>query len=689
MTYSKPLQSVRLALLAGAAAAASTLFAPAASAQDCPAITVADDQGLAGAFPQQFDLTEFQNLADCTLTFSENPEIAEFNARITGNPDLTDVADRLPAEALVVVPYTEVGQYGGVLNGLSNATEAGTSDLLSVRHVNLVRYSDDLQTVVPNVAQSWEWNDDYTELTFHLREGHRWSDGAPFTANDVVFWYEGLILNDNIYPETPSRWLFGGEPMQVEAIDDTTVRMTFPVPTPGILNRFAVDYGQPFQPAHFLGEFHADYNSDADAVAAERGFDSWSDLVNLYYGGSDWKDVPSPLLSESADNVVPTLESHILVAESATGRRLVANPYFHMVDTAGNQLPYISEIDEQYVPDAQVRNLMITSGDVDYKAQSVFIDDFPLYVDNEEGGDYTVHLSQGLGNNVFYGFNVTHPDETLREVFSDLRFRQAMSLALDRDEMNELVYLGQGTPAQSTPAEAATVSFVGEDDLNAFIAYDPEAAMALLDDMGLVDQDGDGLRDLASGDALVIRLNYSNQGAPVRLHELSAGYWNDIGVRVDLREVTSDEYRAQANNNNADVTAWANDNISGPTISQNVFQMIPSFGNFFNPGNGFLWASWIASDGADGIEPPEDALALVDLSEEFLRVPLGSDESNAVGEQIVDIHVANLWKIGTVGNIPVPVIQHNTLANFVPFTANTYDFYRSYPFRPQQWYFSE
>lgn len=678
-----------LAIGTGAAAIACLLGAGSAVAQDCPAVTVVDDQGIAGAFPQQYDLAEFQSLANCTLSFAENPDIADLNARITGNPELPALADRLPSEALVVAPYDQIGRYGGILNGLSNATEAGTSDLLSIRHVNLVRYSDDLQTIVPNVARSWEWNDDYTELTFRLRDGHRWSDGEPFTANDVVFWYEGLILNDNIYPETPSRWLFNGEPMQVEAVDETTVRLTFPAPSPGILNRFAVDYGQPFQPAHFLGQFHADFNPDAAAVAAEHGFDSWADAVNAYYGGSDWKDVPSPLLDGSADNVVPTLESHILVEESATGRRLVANPYFHMVDTAGNQLPYISEIDEQYVPDAQVRNLMITAGDVDYKSQAIFIDDYPLYVDNEEGGNYTVHLSPGLGDNVYYGFNVTHPDEAMREVFADVRFRQAMSLALDRGEMNELVYLGQGTPAQSTPAEAATVSFIDDDDLGAYIDYDPDAARALLDEMGLADQDGDGLRDLANGDPLVVRINYSNQGAPVRLHELAAGYWGDVGVRVDLREVTSDEYRAQANNNNADVTTWPNDNTSGPTVSQTMVKFVPPFGTFFNPGNGFLWASWLRSDGAEGIEPPEDVMQLLDLSEAFLRYPLGSDESNEIGRQIIDIHVANLWKIGTVGNILAPVVQHNTLANFQPFTAKTYDFYWAYPYRPQQWFFTE
>ncbi|MEO0752679.1 MAG: ABC transporter substrate-binding protein, partial [Pseudomonadota bacterium] len=152
--------------------AALTAFAGAAMAT-CPAVTVSDPMGVsAGAFPQQFELAEFQSLADCTLEMSENPDIAAMNARIRGNPEMPALADRLPAEPLVVAPYDMIGSYGGTFNALSNATEAGTSDFMSVRHVNLVRYADDLTTIVPNVAKSWSWNDDFTQLTFVLREGH-------------------------------------------------------------------------------------------------------------------------------------------------------------------------------------------------------------------------------------------------------------------------------------------------------------------------------------------------------------------------------------------------------------------------------------------------------------------------------------------------------------------------------------
>ena len=146
---------------------------------NCPAVTVADMKGVgAGKYPQQYDKAEFEKLAKCTMAFSENPDIAKLNGRIRGNPSkLPPVAERLPEEPLVVAPYASIGKYGGVFDVMSNATEAGTSDFLAIRHVNLVRYSDDLQTIVPNVAKGWEWNDDFTQLTFFLRKGHKWSDG--------------------------------------------------------------------------------------------------------------------------------------------------------------------------------------------------------------------------------------------------------------------------------------------------------------------------------------------------------------------------------------------------------------------------------------------------------------------------------------------------------------------------------
>ncbi|MCF8482540.1 MAG: ABC transporter substrate-binding protein [Rhodospirillum sp.] len=677
--------SMRRGLMA-ATALAGLMAATSAQAADCPAVTVDDMQGLSAPVPYQFELADFQKAASCELTFQENPAAAEMNGEITGNPALPALADRLPKEPLVLIPYNEIGTYGGTLTGLSKGTESGTSDVLSLRHVNFARYADDLRTIVPNVAKSWTWNDDYTVLTLELREGHKWSDGAPFTAEDVVFWYNDLVLNKDIYPETPSRWLFAGEPMTVEAVTPTEVRMTFPVPNPGIMSRFAVDFGQPFQPKHFLSKYMSKYNPDADKLAKEMGKDSALDALKVFYNGSDWKDVPTPLLSGDAKMVTPTLESHIVVADTSTGRKLVANPYFHMVDTAGNQLPYVNKIDEEYIKDKEVQNLKMTSGEVSYKGQAVYIEDYPLLKENEEKGGYKVFLSPGLGENVFYAFNTTDKDPELAKIFNDVRFREAMSLAMNRDEINDVVLLGQGRPMQITPADPATVAFITDDMLNHMVQYDPDAAKAKLAEMGLKDSDGDGVLERFDGKPLIVRLVYSNQGAPVKMHELVRDYWSAVGLRVDLKEVTSDEYRTAGNNNDLDITTWKNDNTSAPSISQSVERLVPPFGNYFNPGTGFAWAQWKSTGGKDGVEPPEDVKKVYELAEKFIQYPLGTDESNKLGAEIMQLHVDNLWKIGTVGDVTAPTMYKTDVGNFREFTAKAYDYYWSYPYRANQWF---
>lgn len=640
----------------------------------CPAVTIADRQGVAaGEYERLYELADYEAAAGCTMTFSENPSIAELNGRIANNPDLPPIAERLPAEPLVVVPYESIGTYGGVFNALSNATEAGTSDFLSVRHVNLVRFSDDFITIEPDVAKGWDWNDNFTELTFYLRQDHKWSDGAPFTANDVAFWLNDLVLNPDVYPDTPGFAKFGDETMQIEVIDDTTFKFIFPAPTPGIISFFANTYIQPWQPKHFFDQ----------KIAEGMSLD---EVAEVFYGNSDWKDVPSPLLSGQADHVLPTLESHILVQENTEGRRLVANPYFHVVDTVGNQLPYINEHNELYVPEAEVRNLKITNGEVDYKVQSVNILDYPLYKENEARGNFTADLGFGVGELVFYGFNLTHQDEGLREIFNDLRFRQAMSLAINRAEIVELIYLGQAEPMQATPIDPNTVDFVTDAHKTAFIEYDPDQAIALLDEMGLVDVDGDGFRDRLDGSNFTLDLQFSNQATPAALHELVKDYWEAVGVSTRIKEVTSDEYRERANTNQAEVITWKYDGTASSVIVLNTEMLLPPFGEPFNPGNAYLWAEWVNSNGASGIEPPADVLELYDVVAEFLQKPLGSAESNTLGERIVDIHVDNLWKIGLAGNVQAPIIRHNTLKNFGPYEVVSYDYYRSFPMIPSQWY---
>ena len=670
-----------------------SLFTGAAQAASCPAVTVADDKGVpSGAYPQQYDLAEFQSLANCTLSFSANPDSAALNARIRGNPALpSDLANRIPSEPLVYAPYDAIGKYGGTLDVLSNATEAGTSDFLSVRHVNLVRYSDDLQTVVPNIAKGWDWNDDFTQLTFFLRKGHRWSDGAPFTAEDVKFWYDELALDPKIMEKPKDYVLVGGEPMTVDVIDPQTVRFNLPAPKPGLLSHFATSFAQGFQPKHFLGQYHPDVNADADALAQAAGFENGLAVIRAYFGNSDWTDTPVPLLN-SPDRVanlpadtMPTLESHITVSDTTEGRHYVANPYFHIVDTQGNQLPYISEQDEIYANDNEIRILKLINAEADYKSQSLQLPSAPLLLEHQESGDYTIDLRPEITlANV--SFNVTHANLEKRKVFGDLRFRQAMSIALNRDEINEVGFLGQGIPKQYI-GFSPTPSFVDPKWESYMIQYDPDAANSLLDAIGLKDIDGDGMRELPNGEKLILNMQFATQGVAGEVVELVGQHWSEVGIQSTVKEVTPDEYRGSQSSNNLDVGSWRKSQPMAIVLGNNEL-WVPPFENYFGHRTGMLWAEYVDSKGASGVKPPSYVIQLIDDINAFQSTMAGTAESDELGARMVENMVGNLLFIGLV-QAPAPVYHRNALKNFPIFKTHSYEYYRTYPYRGTQWYFDE
>ena len=659
----------------------------------CPAVTVADPQGVkAGAFPQQYELSEFQKLAGCKLGFAENPDIGKLNAMIKGNPaKLPDVAKRLPEEPLVVAPYEAIGKYGGTLRGLSNASEAGTSDLLSLRHVNFARYSDDLQTIVPNVAKGWKWNKDFTQLTFYLRKGHKWSDGAPFTSADVKFWYDNVVMDKNIFKKPKPYALVAGKRMTVETPDPYTVVFKLPAPKPGLLATFAFSYAQPFLPKHFLGKFHPAINKDADKLAQSYGFKDGYALIKAYYGNSDWMDTASPMLN-SKDKVgklpkatYPTLEPYILVKETTEGRHLVANPYYFAVDTNGHQLPYISEIDETYANDKQVRILKLINGEVDYKTQSLDLTMAPILLENQKKGNYTVELKPTIAFPTF-SFNVTDADPEKRKIFGDLRFRKAMSMAINRDEINETAYFGQGKPMQYI-AFSPRPDFIDAKWEKFALGFDKEKAKKLLDEVGLKDADGDGFRDLPSGKKLVLNLQFATQGTPTKVAELVAQYWTDVGVKTNVKEITPDEYRSAQSANKLDVGNWKK---SQPLaiIQANPELFKPPFENYFGHRNGMLWAEYIDSNGKKGVKPPAWVDEMSKTIDAFQSATPGSDEAKKLGNKLVEMMTSHLLFIGTV-LAPAPVYHRNVLKNFPHFKTNSFEYYWAYPYRAIQWYFAK
>ncbi len=679
---------MKLKLLAGA-----VIWSFASTAQAaCPGITQADMKGVAaGKFPQQYERAEYEAAAGCTLEFSGNPEAEALNGEIKGNGALPPLAERIPQEPLVVVPYASIGKYGGTLNALSNATEAGTSDFLSTRHVNLVRYSDDLQTIVPNIAKSWEWNDDFTKLTFNLRKGHKWSDGAPFTSADVKFWYDNLSLDPKVQEKPKDYVLVAGERMTVDTPDETTVVFNLPSPKPGLLAHFATTYAPAFQPKHFLGQYHPDISADADEKAKALGYESGIALVSAYYGNSDWTDTPSPMLS-APDKVAnlpkgtqPTLESHIYITDTTEGRKLVANPYFHMVDTTGQQLPYISRQDELYANDNEVRILKLVNGEADYKSQSLTLASVPLLLENQEKGDYSIQLKPQIAGYTV-AFNVTSEDMAKRAVFGDVRFRRAMSVAMNRDEMNEVAFFGQGEPVQYT-GFSPRPDFLPAELEKAYVQYDPDMAKSLLDEVGMKDTDGDGFRELPNGDKIVLNLQFATQGIAGEVVELMGQNWSEVGIQTTVKEVTPDEYRSAQSSNQLDVLMWLKGQPVALHLGDNTY-WIPPFDGYFDIRTGMLWAEYIDSNGASGVKPPAWVDEMIKDVNAFQAASIGSPEQNALGLKLAQKMVDEMLFIGTV-RAPAPVYHRNALKNVTEFKTWSYEYYRTYPYLPTQWWLDE
>jgi len=659
-------------------------------AGDCSGSTMSDGM-TGGKYPQQYELSEYESAADCSMHFHDNPNVESINATIQGNPSLPPVADRLPDEPLVIVPYESIGEYGGTINFLSNATEAGTSDMLSTRHVNLLRFADDLSTIVPNVAKDFQWNDDFTTLTFMLRKGHKWSNGEPFVARDVEFWYEDLMMNPKIREKPYPYLLVGGEPMTVDVIDDQTVRFNLPSPFPGLTATIAWSYNQFFMPSHFLEQFHPEIDSNADANAQALGFaDGW-DALAAYYGNSGWTDTPTPLLRnpELVDGLpyaaYPSLEAYMTIEDTTEGRVYAANPYFFQVDTAGNQLPYIDYQNERYINENEIRLLKLVNGEVDYKSQSVQLESAPQLLDGADAGGYSLQINPGCGSNIL-SFNVNHADPEKRSVFGDIRFRQAMSISINRDEINDVAYYGLGKVEQFVGISPAP-DFVPEDVKMYMTQYDPDGASALLDEVGLKDTDGDGFRELPSGAPLAINLDYATQGFGGVEVELIARYFNEAGIKTSFKEVTPDEYRGSQASNQLDVHLWDKGQPLA-IVAGDPETFKPPFGNYFNHTNGLEWAAYIDSDGAEGVEPPQWVYDLSDGIDQFQSYALGTAESNEWGAKITKMLTDQSLLIGMV-KAPFPTYHRNALKNFTQFKTTSYEYYRTYPYLATQWWLDE
>lgn len=610
-----------------------------------------------------FDSAEKPVEAQDDMGYNEAPMLAE---RVAAG-ELPPVEERLPANPVVITPNESVGEYGGIWH----RAWRGINDFHCYGRITydpVLRWpTDPADPIEPNLAESWEFSEDGTELTLHFREGLRWSDGAPFTVDDVIFWWEAIETDPNITAAVHGEWMVGGEPMQLEKVDDSTITLKFAAPnglaeTVGLAfhgNQWPLGFERFgfYAPAHYLEQFHPAYSDTGSyELFEEKSFDY---------------NVDRPVMTAWT------------ITEYEAGTTLVVaerNPYYWKVDTEGNQLPYIDHVYLHFVDGTPGVNTMGIAGDLSMQARAIDLVQYPVYQDNAEEGDYHMLLwPQAQASAATLWFNQSYPDDNYRTLFQDLRFRRAMSHAIDRELLNEVAFLGQGTAQTITVVPASP--YYQEDIANVHSEYDPELASDLLEEIGL-ERGDDGYFNFADGSdiLLVVETSITATGMQDSL-ELIQEWWGDVGIEMEIEVLTRDAYWPRAGANEVMVATWTTDRGLVPMVDP-IYQFPFDERSWMAPAYGI----WYKTGGAEGLEPTAEFQAAMDLYDEY-KLTTDPARQLEIGQEIVRMATENLWTLGTVGLVPNPVVVKDNFMNVMD--SHTADWIIMTPgtMHPEQFYF--
>ena len=579
------------------------------------------------------------------MQYQEAPALAAMVQEGT----LPPVQERIPTEPMVIQTVEEVGQYGGRWTfGIPTQSQLGVYSYATYDFA--ARWNRPADQIIPNVIRDWEFSEDGRTITMYLRAGMKWSDGQPFTADDIVFWLDDFVRNDDLSPGKPGWLLVAGELPVGEKIDDTTVSWTFAAPPGLLLNDFATTRGNIFAPKHYMEQFHAEF-TDSDkvqAMAKEAGFEDWT---QLFRNKRDWYRAQNhdyPVLNAWA--VKTSFE------DSPTLTVYERNPYYWKVDQAGNQLPYIDEVAISITTTVETLNLKTMSGEFDFQMRYLNPANFTLFYDNQEREDYRIlEWPTGIGSDAALFFNQSTPDLVLRGLFQDLRFRQALSLAIDREEINQLVFDGQGQPRQATVV--ALSPLFKPEYAAAYAEHDPDRANQLLDEIGLTQRDGDGFRLRPDGETLSLLLDSPGEKtATIDSIELVIEYWGDIGIKANANHTERSAYRARRNANETQINVWEMGFMMYP--SNPLFLIASSSGSDFGPDLGV----WYNTGGAEGQEPPEAMKEALRAYDQIKQTP-DPAQKNELFHRILELQAENIWVLGLVGGVKETLIVKNHMRN--------------------------
>jgi peptide/nickel transport system substrate-binding protein len=623
---------------------------------------------------EYYNLTDYERLTGKKITkFNEAPMLKEMVEKGL----LPSVEERLPKNPVVVTPYEEIGQYGGtwrrVWFGLPDQPNV---DKIAVE--KLVMFDKTGGVILPNVFEKWEISNDGRTFTFKIREGLKWSDGVPVTTEDVRFWYEDILMNKELTPTIPTWLTAGGKPLKIEIIDKYTFKVIFEAPYPLFLYQLAYQgqAGYVFVvPSHYLKNYHPKYVSleKLTKMAKDEGYEYWWQLFGARGSNTNaWITNPE----------LPVLYPWKLKKYSDTQLIIERNPYYFKIDPEGNQLPYIDEIVFYRIQDKQMALMKAMAGEVDMQTRHFGTEHFTILLENREKGGYRVlRWIWGVGSIVTFYVNQNVQDPVLREIFQTPKFRYALSLAINREEVASLVFHNLGEPRQASLISG--VAFYDPEWEKAFAEYDPERANKLLDEMGLTKRDEEGYRLRPDGKRFELIVEYSVTDTVVDVLEMVKQYWEKLGIKVILKPEERSLYMTRCEAGEPEIGVWSFDRCAA--VLSDPGRLL---GTVWDGPWAPLYARWYISGGKAGEEPPEgsDIRRIYELWDK-VKTSIDEEERNKYFKEIIDIHKKNIFFIGTVGEMQIPVVVKNNFRNVPDGLIFDHPLFSPKNARPEQFFF--
>ncbi|MFL5073806.1 MAG: ABC transporter substrate-binding protein [Microvirga sp.] len=582
-------------------------------------------------------------------SYVETPLFAE---RV-GKGELPPIAQRLPKEPMVVdlaAKGRSVGRPGGEVTSL--VARGRDIRYMSVQsYARLVGYTEKL-ALEPDLLAKLENDNDQT-FTFRLRDGHRWSDGHPFTTDDFRYYWEDVAHNPEVSPAgLPEFMILDGKPPRFEILDERTVRYSWDKPNPRFLSQLAGPR-DPFlyRPAHYLKQFHTKYANKGklEEAAKKQKLKSWAALHNRMDD-----------MFENTNPDLPTLQGwRVMNAAPATRFTFERNPYYHRVDATGQQLPYIDRV----IFDVAAGGLMAAkanAGETDLLSRGLSMSDIPILKEGEHAKGYkTLLWLYARGSELALYPNLNTADPVWRTLNRDVRYRRALSLGIDRKTLNNALLFGLGREGNNTILEESAL--FSPELRSKYAQYDPAEASRLLDEIGLTKRNGAGIRLLPDGRELEIIVETDGEGGfIVDGLTLITEFWREIGIKLFVKPQDRTILRNRAYAGLTVMVAAQGLDLAVPTAKMAPTELAPMMQTFY------AWPKWgqyVETKGKNGeaCDVPE-AKHLLALYERWMAT---ADEAvhEQVWREMLANHAENQWSIGTLAGAFQPIIARNGLVN--------------------------